>query len=149
MYEKSNRCRAQEICVQKRSMIWIGGNLQKLNKRKIGTEKEAFVCEWLEKQGYEIVERNFRCRSGEIDIVAREGGYLVFVEVKYRSRSANGLPQEAVDTRKQRVISRVALYYLCRYGYGGSTPVRFDVVAVFGEKDFSVALYQNAFDFCP
>ena len=122
--------------------------MQKINKRQIGADKEAFVCGWLERHNYKIIERNFRCRSGEIDIVAREGGYLVFVEVKYRSHESNGLPEEAVDVRKQRVISRVALYYLRRFGYGETTPVRFDVVALFGEKDFSVTLYQNAFEFC-
>ena len=122
--------------------------MQKRNKRQIGAEKEAFVCEWLERNGYQIVERNFRCRSGEIDIVAREGGYLVFLEVKYRSSQAQGLPEESVNLRKQRIISRVALYYLRRYGYGEATPVRFDVVAVFGEDTFSVSLYQNAFEFC-
>lgn len=121
--------------------------MQRINKRQIGADKEAFVCEWLEKQGYTVLERNFRCRSGEIDVVAREGGYLVFIEVKYRSRDAKGLPEEAVDVRKQRIISRVALYYLRRFGYGETTPVRFDVVAVFGEEDLSVTLYQNAFDF--
>ena len=122
--------------------------MQKINRRQIGADKETFVCEWLERNGYHIVERNFRCRSGEIDIVAREGGYLVFVEVKYRGQGATGLPEEAVDLRKQRVISRVALYYLSRYGYGETTPMRFDVVALLGESDFSVMLYQNAFDFC-
>ena len=122
--------------------------MQKINKRQIGAEKEAFVCEWLERNGYKIVERNFRCRSGEIDIVAREGGYLVFLEVKYRSSQAQGLPEESVNLRKQRIMSRVALYYLRRYGYGEATPVRFDVVAVFGEDTFSVSLYQNAFEFC-
>lgn len=122
--------------------------MDKINKRQVGADQEAFVCEWLKERGYTIVQRNFRCRSGEIDIVAREGGYLVFIEVKYRSRSANGLPQEAVDLRKQRIISRVALYYLQRYGYGETTPVRFDVAAVFGEDEAKVTLYQNAFDFC-
>ena len=122
--------------------------MQKLNRRQIAADKEACVCEWLEAHGYIILERNFRCRSGEIDIVAREGGYLFFIEVKYRSRGASGLPEEAVDVRKQRVISRVALYYLRRFGYGETTPVRFDVAAVLGEKDLSVTLYQNAFDFC-
>ena len=122
--------------------------MQRVNKRQIGADKEAFVCEWLEKHGYKIVERNFRCRIGEIDIVAREGGYLVFLEVKYRSHEGSGLPEEAVDWRKQRVISRVALFYLRRFGYGETAPVRFDVVAVFGEDDLSVALYQNAFEFC-
>ena len=122
--------------------------MQKVNKRQIGADKEAFVCEWLERHGYRILERNFRCRNGEIDIVAREGGYLVFIEVKYRSHGTNGLPEEAVDVRKQRVISRVALYYLCRHGYGESTPVRFDVAAVSGVTNDSVTLYQNAFEFC-
>ena len=122
--------------------------MQKINRRQIGADKEAFVCKWLEQNGYQIVDRNFRCRTGEIDIVAREGGYLVFIEVKYRSHGTSGLPEEAVDVRKQRVISRVALYYLRRFGYGETTPVRFDVVAVFKEDDLSVALYQNAFEFC-
>lgn len=118
-----------------------------MNKRQIGARQEQFACEWLERRGYRIVERNFRCRSGEIDIVAREGGYLVFVEVKYRSSGESGLPQEAVDRRKQRAISHVALYYLHRFGYQEATPVRFDVVALSGQGTLSAALYQNAFDF--
>lgn len=126
---------------------WHKENLSKENKRRIGAQKERFVCDWLTRRGYVIVERNFRCRMGEIDIVAREGGFLVFVEVKYRSSGANGLPEEAVDMRKQRVISQAALYYLHRYRYQETTPVRFDVAAVLGAGD-DVALYQNAFEFC-
>lgn len=122
--------------------------LQKINKRQIGAQKEAFVCEWLERRGYQIVARNFRCRNGEIDIVAKEGGYLVFIEVKYRGNSTAGLPEEAVGIQKQRIISRVALFYMIRFGYRETTPVRFDVVAVSGGEDVSVTLYQNAFDFC-
>lgn len=94
------------------------------------------------------MERNFRCRSGEIDIVAREGGYLVFVEVKYRRGHGAGAPEEAVDQKKQRIISRVALFYLHRYGYGTETAVRFDMVAVSGEQQLQCSLYQNAFEFC-
>ncbi len=118
------------------------------NNRRIGDEKEVFVCEWLEKQGYRIVERNFRCRSGEIDIVAREGGYLVFIEVKYRRGAACGDPSEAVDHRKQQTISRVALFYLLRHGYAENTPVRFDVVSVSGGSDMEVHLCRNAFEYC-
>lgn len=121
--------------------------MRRMNKRQIGARQEQFACEWLERRGYRIVERNFRCRSGEIDIVAREGGYLVFVEVKYRSSGENGLPQEAVDWRKQRAISRVALYYLHRFGYDETTPVRFDVVALSGRESLVAALDQNAFEF--
>lgn len=119
-----------------------------MNKRKLGEEKEHFVCEYLKTKGYRIVERNFRCRFGEVDIVARQAKYLVFVEVKYRSGDGSGMPQEAVDNRKQRTISKVALFYLSRYGYGIDTPVRFDVVAVSGEaSDPTVTLYRNAFDY--
>jgi putative endonuclease len=106
------------------------------------------VCQWLERHGYRIVARNFRCRMGEIDIVAREAGYLVFIEVKYRSSPGSGTGEEAVNWRKQQTISRVALYYLRRMGYRQEVPVRFDVVAVSGEKELTIHLYQNAFDFC-
>lgn len=118
------------------------------NNRRIGDEKELFVCEWLEKQGYHIVERNFRCRSGEIDIVAREGAYLVFIEVKYRRGEVCGDPSEAVDHRKQQTISRVALFYLLRHGYAEHTPVRFDVVSVSGASDMEVHLCRSAFEYC-
>ena len=119
--------------------------MQKKNRRRLGGEKERFVCGWLEQRGYRILERNFRCRTGEIDIVAWEGGYLVFIEVKYRASGAHGFPQEAVDWRKQRAVSRTALYFLsCRH-YAQTTPVRFDVAAV---SDEAVTLIKNAFDFC-
>lgn len=119
--------------------------LQKMNNRRLGEEKERFVCEWLEEHGYRILERNFRCRTGEIDIVAQEGGYLVFIEVKYRTDAAHGRPQEAVGRRKQRTVSRTALFYLKRYRCVETTPVRFDVVGVSGETVF---LCKNAFDYC-
>ena len=118
--------------------------MQKINRRRIGAEKERLVCEWLEKKGYQILERNFRCRMGEIDIVAREGGYLAFIEVKYRGDVSCGLPEEAVDRRKQKAISQTALFYLRRYRYAETTPVRFDVAAV---SDGAAVLYKNAFDF--
>ncbi len=121
--------------------------MRKQNNRKIGDEKERFVCEWLEKEGYSILERNFRCRIGEIDIVAREGTYLVFLEVKYRSGISCGDPFEAVGYRKMRTISRVALFYLIRHGYTMDVPIRFDVVAVSGEKELQVTLCRNAFEY--
>lgn len=119
--------------------------MENSNKRRLGEEKERFVCEWLKQRGYRILERNFRCRTGEIDIVAQEGGYLVFVEVKYRTGGAQGTPEEAVNRHKQWVISRTALYFLSRYCLAETTPVRFDVAAVSGGN---VTLYKNAFEFC-
>ena len=104
----------------------------KMNTRKIGTVQEQRVAGWLKQHGYDIVEHNFSCRFGEIDLIARKGGYLIFVEVKYRSDTGKGLPQEAVDYRKQRKISRVADYYLmCKHMMG--LPCRFDVIAILGE----------------
>lgn len=119
------------------------------NKRAIGTEAETAACVWLKGQGYQILARNFRCRSGEIDIIAQEGGYLVFLEVKYRSSQICGAPEEAVDWRKQQIISRTALVFMQRYRYAQTTPVRFDVAAVSGKApSFAVTLHKNAFFYC-
>ena len=74
------------------------------NRRQIGTEEEALAAVFLKAQGYEILEQNFRCRLGEIDIIARDGSALVFIEVKYRRNAAYGTPAEAVNLRKQQKI---------------------------------------------
>ncbi len=102
---------------------------------KTGAEYEQKAGAYLEEQGYEILEYNFRCRAGEID--------LVFCEVKYRTDASTGHPAEAVDARKQRRISRCALYYLMRHGLADQA-CRFDVVSFEGE---AVTLYPNAFDY--
>lgn len=71
-----------------------------MNRRSIGTEYEKAAGAWLTGQGYLILEYNYRCRRAEIDIVAREGRYLVFVEVKYRKNRKEGSAAEAVDEKK-------------------------------------------------
>ena len=88
--------------------------------------------------------KNFQCKSGEIDLIARDGKYLVFVEVKYRSDKTSGYASAAVDWRKQRRISRAALFFLKRYGFG-EPPCRFDVIAIDGEQ---IEWIKNAFDYC-
>lgn len=113
-----------------------------MNKRKTGQEQEVKAACFLKTQGCQILERNYRCKKGEIDLIAREGQYLVFVEVKYRSTNESGLPEEAVDLRKQRQISRVAAWYLTEKGLDIYTPCRFDVVAIEGEE---IRLYRDAF----
>ncbi len=115
-----------------------------MNKRAVGTAYEKMAGEYLKSQGYTILEYNFRCYIGEIDIVAKEGEYLVFVEVKYRSNRYQGTPLEAVDIRKQRKISKVAAYYCLKYGYGESMPCRFDVVGIQGSE---YILIKNAFEY--
>ena len=113
------------------------------NKRQIGTEKEKLAGAYLEQNGYEIIEYNFRCKQGEIDIVAKDGEYLVFCEVKYRSTIKNGTPFEAVDYKKQRTISRCALFYISKHRLG-DIPCRFDVISV---TDKGIYVLKNAFDY--
>lgn len=113
-----------------------------MNKRQIGAEREEQAARFLRQQGFQILERNFRCRQGEVDLVARENGVLVFTEVKYRSGLGCGYPSEAVDFRKQEKIRRTALYYLCRKGLPEDTPCRFDVVSILGDR---AELIRNAF----
>lgn len=114
------------------------------NKREMGSRYETLAASFLEQRGYRIVERNYRCRIGEIDLIAMDKGYLVFVEVKYRKTSSFGMPVEAVNLKKRKIISKVAQAYIASKGMSGVS-VRFDIVAVLGE---TVTVYENAFDFC-
>lgn len=115
-----------------------------MNTRKVGQEQEERAAEYLEKAGYRILERNYRCRAGEIDLIGYHQGYLVFVEVKYRASRQNGEPEEAVGIRKQRQISRVAAWYLAEKGMDDYTPCRFDVAAVTPEQ---IRIYKDAFPY--
>lgn len=112
------------------------------NKREIGSRYEAMAAAYLEARGYEILERNYRDRFGEIDLIARDGKCLVFLEVKYRKDLKKGDPLEAVDYRKQQRIRNTARRYLyCRHS-GQEPPCRFDVVAILGRE---IRLIQDAF----
>lgn len=115
-----------------------------MNNKKVGAAGEEQAAKYLESQGMVIVQRNFRCRQGEIDIVGTHRGYLVFVEVKYRKGRMSGMPEEAVDFHKKRKICRVSDYYRFRKECDGNQPFRFDVVAV---EENSIRWYQNAFDY--
>lgn len=113
-----------------------------MNKRTVGQEQEHRVETFLEEKGYKILERNYRCPQGEIDLIACHDGYLVFVEVKYRKTQRKGTPEEAVDNRKQKKISRAALWYLMEHKMPDETPCRFDVAAATPEE---IRIYQDAF----
>jgi putative endonuclease len=113
-----------------------------MNKRQVGAQKEEQVCAYLAKRGVVILEQNFRCRQGEIDIIGRDGEYLVFFEVKYRSGNTKGSAAEAVGITKQKKICRVADYYRMKHHCAEDTPIRFDVVAVDAQK---INWIQNAF----
>ncbi len=116
-----------------------------INRRK-GAHYETLAASYLQGQGFEILQRNFCSRYGEIDLIAREGKYLVFVEVKYRATGSGGHPLEAVDAHKQRRICKTAEFYLLRYGYAEGTPCRFDVVGMIGDEALHV---RDAFAYGP
>lgn len=113
-----------------------------MNNRQIGAEYEQKAVRYLEENGYLILERNFRVRFGEIDIIAQKDGCLVFAEVKYRSTPLYGSPLEAVDIRKQKQIRKVAKCYLMQKGKTEWTAGRFDVIAFEGER---MSHLENAF----
>ena len=116
---------------------------QRINKRELGNDKEKIAAKYLTGCGYQILETNYYCKAGEIDIVAEEDGYLCFIEVKFRADEASGFPEEAVDRRKASRITRSALFYMNENGYAEDTPCRFDVVAILGDETM---LIKNAFD---
>jgi len=106
---------------------------------------EALACAELQRRGYAILERRYRTRAGEIDIVARDRGTVVFVEVKTRMDRAFGGAAVAVTGWKQRRVVHLALDYLSRHGLH-ECPCRFDVVAIdFDEGAPVVTVYPNAF----
>ncbi|HXF81599.1 MAG TPA: YraN family protein [bacterium] len=109
-----------------RPVQWYSDHVDRLQLGRIG---ELAAVAHLEALGYRILERNFRCPLGEIDVIAADRGITVFVEVKTRRTAAFGPPFEAITRRKQRRLARLAAAYL--QGRGGlEAPARFDAVAV-------------------
>ncbi len=118
-----------------------------MNEReKLGQSGESKACAYLKNCGYRIIERNFRCRMGEIDIIASEGRKLCFVEVKTRCSIAFGLPREAVGRAKQRKLRKAAGYYMMLHGEYGDYILRMDVIEIlyFNSKTY-VNHIKNAF----
>ncbi len=111
---------------------WLGSLREWLERKpqrdSLGERGENVAARFLRNQGYKILLRNFRCELGEIDIIARDGRTLVFVEVKTRSED-EPTPEAQVNSVKQQQVCRVARYYLSRYGVP-QPPARFDVVGI-------------------
>lgn len=117
-----------------------------MNRKALGQQGEYWARTYLERNGYVIRETNFRCREGEIDIVAEHNGCLVFVEVRTRTGSRFGTPEESVTVAKQEKLASVAMSYLQAHG---DLPLewRIDVVAIEVSPRGRVArteLIQNA-----
>jgi putative endonuclease len=99
-------------------------------RKALGSRGEDLAVRYLKKKGFKVIERNYHCPWGEIDLVAREKNTLVFVEIKARSSSEYGLPQDAVDRFKQKKLIEVARAYMAEHHLKDDIIARFDVVAI-------------------
>ncbi len=117
------------------------------NYRKLfGAKAEKQAVAFLKKNGYKIIEKNYRTKLGEIDIIAKERDTLVFVEVKARKTKDFGNPKSAVTPKKMKKISMVALEYIKTIAYENK-PARFDVVAIcYADGREQIEIIKNAFE---
>jgi len=116
------------------------------SRQKFGEKSESIAASYLKKQGYKIIELNYRTNLGEIDIIAKEKGAIAFIEVKARRSGQFGNPKWAVTPKKQRKISMVALQYLKTTGQS-NVKARFDVVSIISSNDNpSIEIVKNAFE---
>jgi len=124
------------------------GHESRREKKELGKKGEEVALRFLKKRGYRIIEKNYVCKLGEMDIIAKEKDTLVFIEVKTRTSTAFGPPQLAVNASKQRQLSKVALNYL-KEKHLEDVKARFDVVAILlGQKGEEIELIKDAFDLC-
>ena len=112
------------------------------NKRKVGEKAEQWAVDYLRDRGYEIIERNVQVGHLEIDIIAKQADWLIFVEVKMREDAAHGLPEEKVNFTKQNYLLKAADIYLNQNDWPGK--VRFDLIAI-TLKPFEIMHFEDAF----
>lgn len=117
-----------------------------MDKRESGIKGEDFAAEYYRKLGFEIKARNFHCRGGEIDIIAENGEYIVFVEVKNRTDGAFYSPKEAVDAGKQRKLTLAAMKYLSETE--SDKQPQFDVFEIYSNNNriYKFQRIENAFE---
>ena len=130
--------------IHRRSFIGHFVKEGQMNKRQVGAFWEEAVTAYLMRSGVNILERNYRCSRGEIDIIGFHRGCLVFFEVKYRNDDRFGTALEAVGSAKQEKICRCADWYLWKHPAEGDVQIRFDVVAVCRKE---IQWIQNAFEY--
>jgi len=119
-------------------------------KIDFGKQGEELAIEYLKKKGYKVIERNYRCRMGEIDIIALHKGATVFMEVKTRKDYSFGLPQDSVNKRKQRHMILSALFYIKYKHLSLDDKYRFDVIGIdFTKEKPDINLIQDAFQVEP
>ncbi|MBO4854708.1 MAG: YraN family protein [Oscillospiraceae bacterium] len=117
-----------------------------MNSRQLGLWGEAQVARYLRRRGYALLAKGYACRFGEIDLIAKKGETICFVEVKLRSNLSFGLPREAVTAAKQARLRKTALWYLSAHEL--DCPTRFDVAEVYSDSkhtEVRIEYLENAF----
>ena len=100
--------------------------------REQGAYTEDLARQFLERKGFKLIQRNFNCRLGEIDLIMQDNNCIVFVEVRYRKNNDFGSGAESVTYNKQQKLIKAASWYLQQHGNSNSQPARFDVVSITG-----------------
>jgi len=114
------------------------------NNREKGRLGETIAADYLMKNGYRIIEKNYRTKLGEIDLIAEKDNILVFIEVKSRSNTNFGFPYEAVNRKKINRIIKASLVYLKQKGYE-NYQIRYDIIEIFLSRDGKINHIKNAF----
>ena len=107
-------------------------------KRELGNLGEKLACKFLKNNDYSILEVNYQKRIGEIDVIARSGDIIHFIEVKTRTKASSdkyGLPQEAVNFHKKKKLIRTAIFYLAEHRHSDDTNWQIDVIAIIVDED--------------
>jgi len=114
-------------------------------KRRLGAEAEHHACQFLQDQGLRLLEKNYYCAAGEIDLVMEHGKTIVFVEVRMRNNPRFGSAAESVDWRKQKKLQATAQHYLQHYPKQAKQPARFDVIAMNQTSQTPIQWIKDAF----
>lgn len=113
--------------------------------RKVGADAETLAVTYLEKKGLTLLTRNYHCRRGEIDLIMRDGNFLVFLEVRYRKNNHYGSAAESVTRQKQHRLLTTASYYLQNEKCNADTACRFDVISISGQQNLQIDWIKDAF----
>lgn len=116
---------------------------KRTDKRIKGDNKERFAEDYLLAKGWQLIERNFNCKAGEIDLIMKDDDYLVFVEVRYRETNEFGGALASITPNKQRKLHRAAEFYLLKHFNNSPPPCRIDAVGI--EGDNRIEWIKNAF----
>jgi len=123
--------------------MWFSQDDKRTEKRIKGDDKERLAEDDLAAKGFVLIERNFLCKSGEIDLIMKDQDYLVFIEVRYRKNNEFGGALASITAGKQKKLRRAAEYYLLQHFGNTPPPCRFDVVAIEGQDE--IMWIKNAF----